>query len=332
LYKSAERRILMDSGSNVLSQGENDKPVRALVLPGGGGRGAYQVGVAKALKEYGITFEYAFGTSIGGLNAAMIAQGELEKLEELWSTMRAHDIYRMPSAPQLGRLIMGHHLGLLDTSPLEELLRKHLNLHKLKASRTKVGLCTTDLCSLQTNMISIDEVVSSNEMIDLLMATSALPIAFPPRHIHGSGLWMDGGLVRNTPLQAALDHGVDEIYMVLLHPEKINVCPANLFEIIARLLDVVLDASARKELQNAELYNRLAMRGDSESAGRKVVKIKVFQPRSPVNSSLLDIDPVRSKRLINQGYEEAKDQLLDYRRAEAAVGDIENPLPTAKAS
>src|SRR5271165_942762 len=124
----------MEPANRTLPQNETDRPIRALVLPGGGGRGAYQVGVAKALQEYGITFDYAFGTSIGGLNAAMIAQGELDKLEELWSTMKAHDIYRMPSAPQIGRLIMGHHLGLLDTSPLEVLLRQNLDLHKLKAS------------------------------------------------------------------------------------------------------------------------------------------------------------------------------------------------------
>ena len=49
------------------------KPMRALVLPGGGGRGAYQVGVVKALLERGIEFDLAFGTSIGGINAALLA-------------------------------------------------------------------------------------------------------------------------------------------------------------------------------------------------------------------------------------------------------------------
>ncbi|MFX6794037.1 patatin-like phospholipase family protein, partial [Acinetobacter baumannii] len=87
-------------------------------------------------------------------------------------------------------------------------------------------------------------------------ATSAVPIAFPPRQIHGHGLWVDGGLVKNTPLRAAIDNGADEIYMVLLHPETVNVCPANMWQLIARCLDVVLDASARKELKLAQLYNR----------------------------------------------------------------------------
>jgi NTE family protein len=305
------------------TQTEPSRPAKALVLPGGGGRGAYQVGVIKALMEQGIEFDYVFGTSIGGLNATMVAQHEFDRLEELWGTMRAKDIFRMPSAPQVSRLVFGQHLGLLDTQPLEELLRRECDLHRLKASSTKVGYCTTDLCSLQTNLITIDEIASTNELVDVLMATSALPIAFPPRHLHGTGLWMDGGLVRNTPLQAALDCGADEIYMVLLHPEKVNVCPANMFEILSRLLDVVLDASARKELHSAELYNRLANNGNGTTNGRKGASIKVFQPRLPVNLTLLEIDPVRSRRLIKQGYDEAKDQLLDYQRADSAMNRLE---------
>ena len=50
------------------------KPVRALILPGGGGRGAYQVGVIKALFERGLEFDMAFGTSIGGINATLLAE------------------------------------------------------------------------------------------------------------------------------------------------------------------------------------------------------------------------------------------------------------------
>jgi predicted acylesterase/phospholipase RssA len=300
----------VSQSSSQLNSGGQIK--RALVLPGGGGRGAYQVGVAKALMEIGLTFDFAFGTSIGALNATMIAQGDLKRLEELWCTMKAKDIYCLPSAPQIGRLVLGHHLGILDNSPLEELLRRELNLPKLKASSTKVGICTTDLCSLQTSFITTDDMVSSTEMIDVLMATSALPMAFPPRHLHGSGLWVDGGLVRNTPMDAALAMGADEIYMVLLHPAKINICPTNLFEVLSRCLDIVLDASARKEIQSAELYNRLLAEGNQESRGRRMISIKVFQPKRAVNTTLLDIDPERSRKLIEQGYEEAREQLADY--------------------
>lgn len=299
------------------------RPKRALVLPGGGGRGAYQVGVYKALQEKGIKFDFAFGTSIGGLNATMIAQGQLERLEYLWSTIKASDIFHLPSASMVGRLVLGHKLGLLDTAPLEALLRRELNLQLLKQSKTKVGLCTTDLCSLETRLITIDDVMSTNELVDVLMATSAIPMAFPPRHIHGTGLWVDGGLVRNTPMETAIQLGADEIFMVLLHPEKINVCPTNMFEVLVRCLDIVLDASARREIQSAELYNRLIATDSVESIGRKNVNIRVFQPTRAVNTTLLEIDPERSRRLMSQGYEDAMTQLADYKPDTAESGHAE---------
>jgi NTE family protein len=300
------------------------RPMRALVLPGGGGRGAYQVGVTKAFKEAVIEFDLAFGTSIGGINASLYAQGNQTRLEELWCSIRSKDVFSLPSAHQIGRLVLGHKLGLLDTSPLEELLRREINLQKLKSSTTKVGWCTTDLCSLETRLITIDDIMSTNELIDVLMATSALPMAFPPRHIHGQGLWIDGGLVRNTPMETAIHLGADEVYMVLLHPERINVCPVNMFEVLVRCLDIVLDASARKEVQAAELYNRLIDANSVESRGRKKVKIRVFQPKHGVNVTLLEIDPERSRRLIRQGYDDAREQLAQIFREEAEVKALSN--------
>lgn len=300
-----------------------DKPMRALVLPGGGGRGAYQVGVIKALREAGITFDLAYGTSIGGINASIYAQGDHARLEELWCHIRSRDIFGLPSAHQIGRLVLGHKLGLLDTSGLEELLRREINLQKLKASSTKVGWCTTDLCSLETRLITIDDIKSTHELIDVLMATSAIPLAFPPRHIHGKGLWIDGGLVRNTPMETAIHLGADEVYMVLLHPDQIDVCPVNMFEVLVRCLDIVLDASARKEVASAELYNRLIDTGSIESRGRKKVKIRIFQPKRGVNINLLDINPELSRKLIRQGYDDAREQLALIAAAEAAENNGE---------
>src|SRR5688572_21061032 len=95
-----------------------DRPFRALVLPGGGGRGAYQVGVSKALMERGLEFDLAFGTSIGGINATLMAQGNFQRLEDLWCNIRGKDVFSLPSAHQIGRLVLGHKLGLLDTRPL----------------------------------------------------------------------------------------------------------------------------------------------------------------------------------------------------------------------
>lgn len=290
--------------------------VRALVLPGGGSRGAYQVGVTKALLEAGITFNYIFGTSIGGLNATMIAQNCLFRLEELWCKATSNDIFLLPSASQIGNVIFGHKLGLLDTKPLENLLWREIDLDKLRNSNMKAGWCTTDMCSLETKLFTIDDITSIQHLISVLMATAAIPVAFPPQQINGEGLWVDGGIVKNTPLDTAIKMGADEIYMVLLHPEVINECPTNVFKMLGRCFDVVLDASARREIESAELFNRLLLSGSDESKGRRHVSLKVFQPKTTVNASLLEIDPIRSKFLIETGYKEGKEQLLKYLETE----------------
>ncbi len=295
---------------------------RALVLPGGGGRGAYQVGVAKALAELGIEFDMILGTSIGALNAAFLVQGDLERLENIWCSIRMTDIFRLPSAAQLSSMILGTKLGLLDTAPLEAILRREVDLKKLKASKTTVGLVTTDLCSLETRLITIDDIASTEELIDILMATSAVPVAFPPRQLEGHGLWVDGGLVKNTPVQAAVDRGAEEIFVVLLHPERITACPTNMLQLIARCLDIVLDASARKEIEVMEVYNRLLAEGAKEAAGHRRIDIRLIQPRKPVDTTLLDVSPRMSRALIQEGYEDALAALFDrYGQPAAASTD-----------
>jgi NTE family protein len=133
---------------------EIERPKRALVLSGGGARGAYEVGVLKALKEQGMEYDLAFGTSIGGINAAFYVQDKIQRVEELWVSLKATDIFRFPNIEQIRNIIRGSRWGLFDTSPLEELLYREMELDKFKASSTKVGFLTTDLCTLDTRMMT----------------------------------------------------------------------------------------------------------------------------------------------------------------------------------
>jgi NTE family protein len=286
---------------------EKKSPCRALVLPGGGGRGAYQIGVARALFEKGITFDYAFGTSIGAINATLLAQGSLERLIELWSAARLMDLFHLPLPAQLAGMVFGTKLGILDPTPMEKRIRQEVDFEKLKASSMKVGFFTTDLCSLKTRMITIDDIESKDELIEVLMASSAIPMVFPPRPLDGEGMWIDGGLVRNTPMEASIDLGAEEIYVVLLHPESINTCPTSMFGVFSRCLDIMLDASANRELQAIHYFNELIKKDPSHP--KKPVAIHIFQPHQPVNLNLLEINPAVSQQLMQAGYEDAKKQL-----------------------
>lgn len=79
--------------------GKNIKKT-ALVLSGGGARGAYQAGVWRALDELGIKIDIITGTSVGAINAAMVAQGELDLACSLWKEMETHMVFDVPEGSQ----------------------------------------------------------------------------------------------------------------------------------------------------------------------------------------------------------------------------------------
>ncbi len=302
------------------------EPVRALVLSGGGARGAYEVGVSKALAERGFHFDYVFGTSVGAINATGIAQGSIDQLEKLWTTTRAKELFRFPNASHLRRMIFGQRLGFLDASPLEEILRKEIDFEKLKASKTRAGFITTDLCSLETRLITSDEIETKDDLVDILMASSALPLLFPPRQIRGEGLWIDGGLVRNTPIHYAIRLGAREIFAVLVEPSIKGECPTSIVELLTRSVEIMLDASARSGIAAVHQYNRgLCLKsangnGEANGSGEVTdhgqntngsgkhhpdeVSLRIIKPRRPIVGSLLDVDPIASRYLIHLGYED----------------------------
>ncbi len=288
-----------------------DRPKRALVLSGGGARGAYEVGVVKALAERGIEFDFAFGTSVGGINAAFIAQGNLERLEYLWCTIAATDIFRMPSLHQMRHMISGSRWGLLDTAPLEKILYQELKLDRFIGSKTKVGFLTTDLCTLRTKITTTEEIQSLPHLVDVLMAASAIPILFPAREFDGQGMWIDSGLVRNTPIQTAINMGAREIYIVLVQAENDGACPTNIVQVLARCADILLYASARDGIRLVKEYNRIIANNSKPEWSQHKLGLKVFQPRDHLTPNMLDFTPAQSRHLIKQGYEDALEQLAD---------------------
>ena len=66
-----------------------------LVLEGGGGRGAYQIGACKAIKEMGLEISMVAGTSVGALNGAMVVQGDIDAAYDIWHELRPDRVIRL---------------------------------------------------------------------------------------------------------------------------------------------------------------------------------------------------------------------------------------------
>lgn len=198
----------------------------ALVLGGGGAKGAYQIGVARALDALGIGFGYAFGTSIGALNAAMLAQGDLEKAADLWETLRLSDIVTPEnialaeeaetvfSRPDklLDYITRNAQKKGLDVTPLFSVMRKAVNEDRLRKSGIRFGLVTTRFPSLSMVEKHLED-MAPGSVCDWLEASAACFPAIPMKQIDGER-HLDGGFSDNVPVEMAIRAGARHIIAV----------------------------------------------------------------------------------------------------------------------
>ncbi len=188
---------------------------RALVLSGGGSRGAYQLGVWKALREIGWDFEIVTGASIGALNSAMIAMGDYDKLDQLWANMSPKNVIRTeetdPNKVYL-QMIKDLAKGGSDTSPLYELVKSTVNEDKIRSSRIKMGISTVELPTIKLKQLPIYE-IPNGKLADFLVASATVFPFFKAKNIDDKN-YADGGYGDNMPINLAIDMGAEEIIAV----------------------------------------------------------------------------------------------------------------------
>src|SRR5499426_2586009 len=204
-----------------------------LVLQGGGALGAYQVGVYQALHERGIEPDWVIGTSIGAINAGLIAGNEprerLDRLEEFWRRMKRKEFWGLANWPGLAdttsywSTLFGGIPGFFEPNPLA-FLGAHYPLGRDSAgfystaplAKTLTELVDFTLIERCTPRLTVGAAhVRTSEMryfdsretavtVRHVMASGALPPAFPAIRIDGELYW-DGGILSNTPTEAVFD-------------------------------------------------------------------------------------------------------------------------------
>jgi NTE family protein len=205
-----------------------------LVLQGGGALGAYQAGVYQALHEAGIEPTWVIGTSIGAINASLIAGNEpadrLERLKEFWRRVQHRPFHQaLSSMPLVGSLaanwftmaggiadffkpqpmaFAGVHMPLgaeaaayYSTAPLETTLGGLVNFERINRGETRL---TVGAANVRTSEMRYFDSRSMPLCARHVMASGALPPAFPAVRIDGELYW-DGGILSNTPVEAVFD-------------------------------------------------------------------------------------------------------------------------------
>lgn len=238
----------------------SEEQIAALVLSGGGARGAYQAGVLKGMAEF-IDIDFPFrvvtGVSVGAINATAIASAvtsfkqAVQSLEEAWLDLSIDHVFqtsvgslswsffRWLSLLTTGRVSLGVR-GLFDTRPLHHYLSKHLPIHRIDANIEDGWLRAL---ALSTTCYSTGETVTfvhggpgiptwqrarrravhDKTSIDHVMASAALPILFPAIPV-AEGFHGDGSLRDASPLAPAIHLGATRLLTISLrYPMEDNL-------------------------------------------------------------------------------------------------------------
>lgn len=190
-----------------------------LVLAGGGMRGAYQVGVWKALKEMNIKVKAVVGASIGAINGALMVQDDLEKMEELYNNIKLENIMNLNRKINTEKNIFDivnivniaadftEQKGI-DNTPLREVIDKYIDEEKVYNSEIDFGLITYSVQNKKSLELFKSQ-IPKEKLKDYLMASSCFPI-FKPQAINGEEYY-DGGFYDNVPINMLIEQGYENI-------------------------------------------------------------------------------------------------------------------------
>ena len=278
---------------------------KILVLAGGSVKGAFQAGVIKALFEQGYQPDAIYGVSAGSLNAAYLvnqfgqqANAHLpisypqaaQDLWDFWELRITHpqSLSKPFNLFELGRSALTKKFkGLVDTSPLRDLLQDVLQSRNLSAS--PVGLKVGAVNVLDGAMHYVDP--SFENFQEYLLASSAVPILMPVVKINGETRksYLDGGLRDVAPLQKAIQDGATEVVVIACHTEMIEGGDFDSGDLLA-LVDRVMDIAVN-EILNADLRMQ-----------RSEVKLRIIRPMQPLSIDIQHFTKMDIRRMLEMGY------------------------------
>ncbi len=312
----------------------------ALIMSGGGALGAYEAGAAPILLNHYAGTDSPItifsGTSVGALSAAALVQGAThadlhrvgavmigrearaagEFLERIWVDMRPGDIIKdrwFNRTAMAWRLLRGR--SVYDARPLERLLARTLDAKAIRRSPWQLLVHMTNVDTKgQVTACNSDE-----QLLAAVLASASIPVAFS--HVNIGGLTLvDGGVVANTPMGAAIAAGAEMLTVIYLDDEHITprttlakaleVAPAEpkKWAPIAlghRCIETMMTAHIERDLRMVGIMNQLVEAGGAP--GRRYVRLQVLKPRKPLGpeGSTLNFDSDFVRGLIHRGRDDA---------------------------
>jgi NTE family protein len=274
---------------NAEASGSRNLPGQVvLVLQGGGALGSYQAGVYQALHEAGIEPDWVIGTSIGAINASLIAgnapEHRLARLKEFWKRMEQNPVWTLRTgvpgfddklaywstvtagiAGFFRPNLLAHagdwyplgadRAGFYSTAPLEQTL---LELVDFDLANRRTPRLTVGAAHVGTSQMRYFDSRDGELTVKHVMASGALPPAFPAVRIDGELYW-DGGILSNTPTEAVFDDNPRKnslIFSVHLW-NPVGAEPTTMAEVMNRHKDVQYSSRIASQIERQQQAHRL---------------------------------------------------------------------------
>ena len=255
----------------------------ALVLCGGGSKGAIEVGLYRALTEKGIKIDFIVGSSIGAVNGAYIASGiSPTELANMWRNLKIRNMYGY-NWNNLWKFFRSD--SLYTHRPFRRFLEQYLPFETFEELTIPLIVTCTDL---QTGA---PVYIRQGNILDTLMASVSMPGLFPPQSYQGIQL-VDGSVSEDVPLEFAISEGVTTLIAM-----QYNCCPSSgpplhgLLKILIRAFSIALDRKTKSDIRHF---------------GSRA-KLIIFKPTFGSDIDLLDFR--HTPMLIEKAYEFCKKTL-----------------------
>ncbi|MBC7407459.1 MAG: patatin-like phospholipase family protein [Arcicella sp.] len=310
---------------------------KILVLAGGSVKGAYQAGVVRAVFEAGFHPDAIYGISAGSMNASYLVNNfgiqALENDGNIDFPQAAIDLSNFwvnnintPDSLALRRgtydlgmsAIRRNFEGLLDTTPLREILHNNIQIRNLNSSPIQLKVGAVDV--INGSIVYADP--TYEHFLDYVMASSAIPILMPVVNIGGlrKMAFLDGGLRDVAPIRKAMNDGATEIVCIACHTRHIeggDFPYGNLLALVDRVMDIAVNECLNADLDWAEFRNECLPMDGSEGEfgilkGQSRIKLKIIRPQKPLNIDIQGFDQEDIKRMILLGYQHGRDEMALY--------------------
>lgn len=265
-------------------------PLTAIVLSGGGAKGACQVGMLAALIEAQVHIDHVVGVSVGALNGALFALDpsidSIVRLDKLWRTLGGEDLF--PQGLGVKWRYLKRRSAVFAAEPLKALIEENLAISDISNTQIPLHVLATNYRD------GTERWFTEGDPREVLYASAALPGTLPPLIRNGETL-IDGGIVNDVPISKALELGAKRIFVLLCGTTSAALPPAK------RPLEAIMRSFTLTKL--AKLKNDLASVPDD---------VDLILLDCPAASGIETLDFTKKEELIKQGYMDASRMLREH--------------------